>query len=78
MEVNNQPTLLMEHGFIKTLYKRCRTSYKKLDDCKTIEAKQKCGGKCTDTQLEKLMKKVDFQAELDTDLATLDLFLKHH
>ena len=68
----------MEHGFVKTLYKRCRTSFKKLDDCKTIEAKQKHGGKCTDTQLEKLKKKDQYQAELNADLETLDLFLKHH
>lgn len=69
---------MMEHGFVKTLYKRCRLNTKKLEDTAVIEAKKTSGGKCTETQLEKLAKKGQFQSEIDSDLASLDLFLQHH
>ena len=60
------------------MYKRCRLNGKKLEDCVGLETKKASGAKCTDTQLDKLAKKPQFQSELDADLATLDLFLQHH
>lgn len=50
----------MEHGFVRTLYKRCRLNGKKLEDCAAIETKKKTGAKLTDTQTEKLNKKAEF------------------
>ena len=39
---------LMEHGFVKTLYKRCRLNTKKLEDADHIETKKDSGAKVTD------------------------------
>lgn len=68
----------MEHGFVKTLYKRCRLNFKKLEDCTAIETKKASGGKVTETQIDKLSKKATYKTDLDADLVNLDLFLKHH
>jgi hypothetical protein len=38
----------MEHGFVKTLYKRCRLNTKKLEDADHIETKKDSGAKVTD------------------------------
>jgi len=68
----------MDHGFVKTLYKRCRLNFKKLEDCTAIETKKASGSKVTETQMDKLSKKATYKTDLDSDLVTLDLFLKHH
>lgn len=75
---NNQPATLLEHGFVKALFKRCRILSKKLEDCAMIEEKQKKGTKCTEQQLAKLGQKAQFQAEINADLSTLDLFCQFH
>ena len=75
---NNQPTTLLEHGFVKALFKKCRILSKKLEDCTMIENKQKTGAKCTEQQLAKLAQKAQFQAEINADLSTLDLFLQFY
>lgn len=67
----------MEHGFVKYLYKRCRVNSKRLDECTQITTKQKAGGKVTAEQLSKLTKHDDYQNELNSDLATLEVFLQH-
>ena len=68
----------MEHGFVKTLYKRCRLNTKKLEDADHIETKKDSGAKVTDAQLEKLSKRAQYKAEIAADLDTLDLFLQHY
>jgi hypothetical protein len=39
---------LMEHGFVKALYKRCRLNAKKLEDADHIETKKQSGAKVTE------------------------------
>ena len=68
----------MEHGFVKTLYKRCRIQAKKIEDANAIELKSKSGSKITEAQQDKLAKKAIYQADITADLLTLDLFLQHH
>lgn len=73
----NQSVELMEHGFVRTLYKRCRINAKKIEDANAIEAKRQMGGKVTETQQEKVNKKVRYQSDIASDLVTLELFLQH-
>lgn len=75
---HNQPATLIEHGFVKILYRRCRNNQKKIDDCKVLATKQKQGGKLTDTQQTKLNNLSSIEAEVKADLLTLNNFLEHH
>jgi hypothetical protein len=68
----------MEHGFVKSLYKRCRVNSKRIDECQVIAAKKQSGGQLTNEQQQKLNKQIGYQNELSADLETLDLFLEHH
>jgi hypothetical protein len=49
-----------------------------LEECAVIEAKKSSGGKCTETQIEKLSKKESYRTDLNADLSYLDIFLKSH
>ena len=41
------PLEIQEHGFVRELFKRCRTNSKRLEDIEQGEAKLKAGAKLT-------------------------------
>jgi hypothetical protein len=72
------PLELQEHGFLRELFKRCRTNSKRLEDIEQSEAKQKSGAKLTAAQLEKVSRKEQFSSAIQADLEMVDLFVRHH